>query len=64
MDKQLSPCFPESASCETLRDYFEWHVQNGRGKFRVEMREHYPAIPPDGDTHDEQDKVVFLRGVF
>lgn len=64
MGANLSPCFPESASCEQLRDYFEWHVQNGRGKFRVEMREHYPAIPPEGDTHDERDKIVFLRGVF
>jgi len=56
--------FPESANVETLRDYFDWHVQNGRGQYRVEIREHYPAIPPEGDTHDEREKLVFLRGVY
>ncbi|OHD24090.1 MAG: hypothetical protein A2Y38_14735 [Spirochaetes bacterium GWB1_59_5] len=60
----LVKTFPVSANCQTLRDYFEWHVQNGRGTFRVEMREHYPAIPPQGDTHDDREKIVFLRGVY
>ena len=32
MPKNLSPCFPEIANCEAMRDYFDWHVQNGRGK--------------------------------
>lgn len=56
--------FPKDANAETLRDYFEWHVQNGRGQWRVEMREHYPALPPQGETHDEREKVIFLRGVY
>ena len=55
--------FPPQADCETLRDYFEWHVQNGRSKYRCEMREHYPALPPHGDTHDDDEKIVFIRGV-
>lgn len=56
--------FPVSANCEQLAAYFEWHCQMGRGNWRVEIREHYPVIPPQGDTHDEQEKVIFLRGVF
>lgn len=56
--------FPPAANCQQLADYFEWHVQNGRGNWRVELREHYPVIPPAGDTHDELEKVIFLRGVF
>lgn len=56
--------FPPSADCKALRDYFAMHVQEGRGSYRVEMREHYPAIPPQGDTHDDREQIVFLRGVY
>ena len=55
--------FPPQADCDTLSDYFERHLQNGRSKYRCEMREHYPAIPPHGDTHDDDEKIVFIRGV-
>lgn len=56
--------FPAEADCKALAEYFANHVANGRGSYRVEMREHYPAIPPEGDTHDDLEKIVFLRGVY
>ena len=55
---------PHCASVEQLRDYLEWHVQNGRGAFALEIREHYMAIPPVKCTHDDQEQRVFLRGVY
>ena len=53
------------ADVEKLRDYFEWLVQNGKGKYRVEMREHYIAIPPMNmdNACDDDDKVAFMIGV-
>ncbi|MGL6245660.1 hypothetical protein [Pseudomonas sp.] len=56
--------FPDSLNVEQMRDYFEWHVQNGRSNYRVEFREHYPALPPDGDTHDDRERLVFLKAVY
>lgn len=58
------PCFPDAANVEQMRDYLEWHVQNGRGAYQLEIREHYPAIPPQGDTHDDHEQKVFMRGVY
>jgi len=60
----LVPCFPASANVEQMRDYLEWHVQAGRGNYQIEIREHYPAIPPHGDTHDDSEQKVFMRGVY
>ena len=53
------------ADVEKLRDYFEWLVQNGKGKYRVEMREHYIALPPMlmDSACDDDARVAFLIGV-
>lgn len=55
---------PHVATIEEIRDYLEWMIQAGKGKYRLEMRAHLLAIPPEGDTHDDGDQVVFLRGIF
>ena len=57
--------FPVMADVEKLRDYFEWLVQNGKGKYRVEMREHYIALPPMlmDSACDDDARVAFLIGV-
>jgi hypothetical protein len=53
------------ANVEQVRDYLEWLVQNGKGKYRLEMREHYIAIPPMNmeNACDDHGKVAFLIGV-
>lgn len=66
--------FPQVATAEQLRDYFEWHVQNGRGHLipaldprglsylatTIDVR---LGLPLDGDgSHDGQR--VFVRPVF
>lgn len=55
--------FPMIADVQMLRDYLDWHVKNGRGGYVCELREHYPCIPPQGETHDDYDRLVFIRGV-
>lgn len=53
---------PHVATVDQLIDYLLWHQQAGRGKHQVEMRERLLAIPPDGDTHDDGERLVFVRG--
>lgn len=68
---------PMHADCETLRDYFEWHVQNGRGKqkpvidrrglahFHPEKHETVGVgIPPSDETFNPATGRVFVRMVF
>lgn len=68
---------PQPVTVETLRDYFEWHVQNGRGRFKamIDRRglmylvpEKYEklgaGIPHHDDTHDDKAGKVFIRVVI
>lgn len=65
----------QAATAERLRDYFEWHVQNGRGKEVVALDrrglsflepKHFVnvtiGLPPDDEMHG--DGKVFVRAVF
>ncbi len=54
---------PHICTVEELRDYLEWHIQAGRGRWQVELRERLLAVPPDGDTHDDAERLVFVRGL-
>lgn len=56
------PVFKKPATAEQMRDYFEWHVQNGRGRYAVELRGFYWVMPPTNDTHDDAEEKVFTRG--
>lgn len=58
------PPFPGALNCEQLRDYFEWHVQNGRGSYFPEIRSHYFAMLPTNETHDDALRVVFVEGCY
>ena len=58
------PTFPKASTVEQVRDYLEWHVQNGRGRHVLEVRAQYIVMPPVGDTHDDEDQRVFLRGYY
>lgn len=60
----LAHVYPNHANCKALRDYFSWHCDHGREEYRVELREHYPVIPPEGLTHDDHEKIVILCGVI
>lgn len=57
--------FPMMATVEQIRDYLEWLVQNGKGSYRVEIRERYLALPPSrmDIACDDDAKVAFLIGV-
>lgn len=55
--------FPKSDDVEELHRYLSWHLENGRGKYRVEIRQFMPVVPPQGETHDDFEKLVLLRGV-
>lgn len=62
-DKPFVKGYPHSASVEEMRDYFEWLVQNGYGKYSVEMRDHVICTPPSGEPFvDEELKVAIIRG--
>lgn len=66
--------FPKVATAERLRDYLEWHVQNGRGHMPValdprglsyltEKHDVRLALPLGSEGgHDEER--VFVRAVF
>lgn len=58
------PPFPQAATVENVRDYLDWHVQNGRGKYVLEMRAQYVVIPPSGDTHIDSEQTAILRGYY
>ena len=57
--------FPKMATVEQVRDYLDWLVQIGRGKYRLELRERYIAIPPsvEANAFDDDAKFAFLIGV-
>lgn len=62
-NEPFSKSYPHASSVEELRDYFEWLVQNGYGKYSVEMRDRVICLPPSGEPFvDEQLKVAILRG--
>lgn len=54
---------PRRATVEEMRDYLEWHVQNGRGKYQVEMRDHLWCIPPEHMTHVDDERLVIVTGI-
>jgi hypothetical protein len=56
------PICPPAASVEQMRDYFDKHVQAGRGGYHVEMRGFYWVMPPANDTHDDDEGKVFVGG--
>lgn len=58
-----APLFPQVSTVEAVRDYLEFLVQNGCGKYRLEIRERYIALPPQQEAVDHETKVAFLRGV-
>ena len=79
MPKNLSPCFPEIANCEAMRDYFDWHVQNGRGKDKAVLDKRglgflvFPqylekdiglCLPPADETQNPDLNKVFVRATF
>lgn len=49
---------------EQLRDYLEWHVQNGRGHYIPEVRAQYVMVPPENETHDDDTQEVFIKGLL
>ena len=61
----MNHTFPKMATVEQVRDYLEWLVQTGKGRYRLEMREHYIAIPPTSNANafDDEPQVAVLIGV-
>lgn len=68
---------PSAVSMEQLRDYCDFHINNGRGKqpAMVDQRglgflqpKHHAnvalGIPPDGEMHDPATGRCFVRAVF
>ena len=62
------------ATAQLIRDYMEWHVENGRGSLPVMLDrrglgylqdQHEPGIgiPPVEETYSEDGR-VYLRAVF
>jgi hypothetical protein len=56
--------FPPSTTVEQAYKYLAEHIAEGREGYTLEIREHYLAIPPRGDTHDDSEQKVFMRGVY
>lgn len=56
------PLVPLYATIEQIRDYAEFHVQNGRGKFVAKGRMMAMVVPPIGpDSHDAERGEVYLN---
>ena len=64
MSENYVHVFPKSNDVEELHHYLSWHIKNGRGKYRIEIRQMFPVIPPDGETHDDYERLVILKGVI
>lgn len=57
------PLFPNVSSVEEVRDYLSYLVETGCGKYRLEIRERYIALPPQVCAVDHETQVAFLRGI-
>lgn len=58
----LMPLVQPFSKVKDLRDYFEFHLQNGRGDAVVKGRMMAIVIPPIGnDSHDMERGEVFLN---
>ena len=56
------PTLPPFATVQDVRDYCEYHVQQGRGKYVVKGRMMSMVIPPIGhDSHDDPHNEVYLN---
>lgn len=68
---------PQYVTVQYLRDYLDWHIENGRGQYkaRIDRRgigfatpEAYcklgVGIPHHEDTHDDLTGRVFLRVII
>lgn len=58
------PKFPKAATCRQMRDYFDAHCKAGRGEYYPEVRSHFLTAAPEGDTHDDDLKIVFVNGYY
>jgi hypothetical protein len=56
--------FPKAATCEQMRDYFDAHCKAGRGHYFPEVRSHFLTAAPEGDTHDDDLKIVIVNGYY
>lgn len=68
------PMFTAETTAEQARDYFEWHVQNGRGKLPLSLDPRglayltstpdvRLALPLEGEGSHDAGR-VFMRAVF
>ena len=56
------PVLPHMATVQDVRDYCEYHVQQGRGGFQLKARMMALVIPPIGhDSHDEDHQEAYLN---
>lgn len=56
------PPVPPYATMEQIRDYADWHIQNGRGKHVGKGRMMAFVIPPIGpDSHDDVRGEVYFN---
>ena len=63
-ESERTPKFPKASTCEQMRDYFDAHCKAGRGKYYPEVRSHFFAAPPLGETHDDDLKIVIVNGFY
>ena len=62
MSEFLIPVIPPFATVQDVRDYCEFHIQNGRGKYIPKGRMMAMVIPPIGhDSHDDEHHEVYLN---
>lgn len=56
------PLVQPYATMEQIRDYAEWHIQNGRNKHVAKGRMMAIVIPPIGtDSHDDEHGEVYFN---
>ena len=62
MSEYPMPLVDLAANMEQIRDYAEWHIQNGRGKSIAKGRMMALVIPPIGpDSHDDEHAEVYFN---
>ena len=71
--------FPLSATCEQLRDFFDWHVQCGYGTHTVMLdrrgleylvqpekvgKDIGLTLPTEGESANPEQHIIYLRAAF
>lgn len=52
------------ATVEQIRDYLDMMVKGGKGHYCLEVREHYLCFLPETLAVSDDERLVFLGGIY